>query len=120
MPGRTRLSRRKPKASERWRIWTRTAGPWRAREPARRWGSALFLASTSAPCDDRQNSGIVAHALRCTEQARTMDIAASQRAGTSGLMAALDAAAARCGAVLFVAAEKRRTPAGSAQELASG
>jgi 3-hydroxy-3-methylglutaryl CoA synthase len=82
--------------------------------------AALFLASTSAPFDDRQNAGIVAEALRCAGSVQTLDVTSSQRAGTGGLIVALDAAAVRDGAVLFVASEKRRTPAGSAQELVSG
>ncbi len=81
--------------------------------------AALVLASTSAPFDDRQNAGIVAQALRLAGDINTMDVAASQRAGTSGLIAALDTAASR-GPVLFVAAEKRRTPAGGLQELQAG
>jgi hydroxymethylglutaryl-CoA synthase len=80
---------------------------------------ALVLASTTAPFDDRQNAGIVAQALRLAGTIATMDVSASQRAGTSGLIAALDTAAAR-GPVLFVAAEKRRAPAGGIQELQMG
>jgi hydroxymethylglutaryl-CoA synthase len=82
--------------------------------------TALVLASTTAPFDDRQNAGIVAQALRLAGTIRTTDIAASQRAGTSGLIGALDAAAARGGPVLFVAAEKRHAPAGGTQELQTG
>src|SRR5258708_268640 len=81
--------------------------------------TALVLASTSAPFDDRQNAGIVAQALRLAGAINTMDVAASQRAGTSGLIAALDTAASR-GPVLFVAAEKRHAPAGGLPELQSG
>ena len=81
--------------------------------------TALVLASTSAPFDDRQNAGIVAQALRLAGAINTVDVAASQRAGTSALIAALDTAAAR-GPVLFVAAEKRHTPAGGMPELHSG
>ena len=51
--------------------------------------AALYMASTSYPFQDRQNSGIVAEALRLDSAIQTMDIAASQRAGTSGLIAAL-------------------------------
>src|SRR5262249_37392397 len=60
---------------------------------------ALYLATTSAPFEDRQNAGIVAEALRLGEDLNTMDVGASQRAGTSGLIAALDAVAARGGPV---------------------
>src|SRR5260370_29830955 len=78
--------------------------------------AALVLASTSAPFDDRQNAGIVAQALRLAGAINTMDVAASQRAGTSGLIAALDTAAAR-GPVLFLSAETRPAPAARAQHL---
>lgn len=82
--------------------------------------AALYLATTSAPFLDRQNAGIVAQALRLGEALTTMDVTASQRAGTSGLAGALDTATARGGPVLFVASEKRRTPAASPQELLFG
>jgi hydroxymethylglutaryl-CoA synthase len=81
---------------------------------------ALYLATTSAPFEDRQNAGIVAEALRLGEDLSTMDVGASQRAGTSGLIAALDAVAARGGPVLYIAAEKRRAAAASPHELLYG
>ena len=81
---------------------------------------ALYFATTSAPFEDRQNAGIVAQALRLGEELNTMDMGASQRAGTTGLVAALDAVAARGGPVLYIAAEKRRAPAASPAELLYG
>jgi hydroxymethylglutaryl-CoA synthase len=81
---------------------------------------ALYLATTSAPFEDRQNAGIVAQALRLGEAVNTMDVGASQRAGTTGMIAALDAVAARGGPVLFVASDKRRAPAASPAELLYG
>ena len=57
--------------------------------------TALYMASTSYPFQDRQNSGILAEALRLDSGIQTMDIAASQRAGTSGLIAALQASMSR-------------------------
>ena len=81
---------------------------------------ALYLATTSAPFEDRQNAGIVAQALRLGSEINTMDVGASQRAGTTGLIAALDAVAARGGPVLYVAAEKRRAAAASPAELLYG
>jgi hydroxymethylglutaryl-CoA synthase len=89
-------------------------------DSARDGFKALYLATTSAPFEDRQNAGVVAQALRLGETLSTMDVGASQRAGTTGLIAALDAAAARGGPVLFVAAEKRRAPAASQAELLYG
>jgi len=82
--------------------------------------SALYFASTTMPFVDRQNSGIIAEALNLADAVATLDVGASQRAGTSGLAAALNAATATGQPVLFVAAEKRRTKAGSPLELSSG
>lgn len=78
----------------------------------------LYFASTTFPFQDRLNSGVAAEALNMKDELATLDIAASQRAGTSGLIAAFKAAAA--GSVLFVAADKRRARASSAQELLWG
>ena len=81
--------------------------------------SSLYLASTSAPFQDRQNAGIVAEALGLGRGLRTLDLGGSQRAGTSALATAL--AVAGSGApVLITAAEKRRTPAASPLELTTG
>src|SRR5260221_3844304 len=41
--------------------------------------AALALASTSAPFDDRQNAGSVAHAPRLARPIHTMDVVASPR-----------------------------------------
>jgi hydroxymethylglutaryl-CoA synthase len=81
---------------------------------------ALYFATTSAPFEDRQNAGIIAQALRLGDKLNTIDLGASQRAGTTGLVTALDTVAARGGPVLYIAAEKRRTPAASPQELLFG
>lgn len=82
---------------------------------------AVHFASTSFPFADRQNAAVLATALNLGEDVSTLDIAASQRAGTSGLIAALrglEGGAAR--ELLLVAADKRRTKAGSPQELMFG
>jgi len=50
---------------------------------------AVWLASTSLPFKDRQNAGILGDALSLKSEAMTLDVASSQRAGTSALMAAL-------------------------------
>jgi 3-hydroxy-3-methylglutaryl CoA synthase len=81
---------------------------------------AVYMASTSFPFDDRQNSGIVAQALDLPSSVASLDVAASQRAGTSGLIAALQAAKGGAGPILFIAAERRRTKPGSPQELVYG
>lgn len=81
--------------------------------------AGLFLATTSAPFRDRQNAGILATALNLGDELMTMDVTASQRAGTTGLVNALKLAAAG-GSILYVASEKRRTKAAGPQELLYG
>jgi 3-hydroxy-3-methylglutaryl CoA synthase len=82
---------------------------------------AIYFASTTLPFAERQNAGIVAAALSLPETISSLDVASSQRAGTSGLIAALDAVAGgRVKAPLLVAADKRKTRAASSQELAYG
>ena len=49
--------------------------------------SALYLASTTFPFLDRQNSVLVAEALNMDRTLRTMDIGGLQRAATSALIA---------------------------------
>ncbi len=56
---------------------------------------AVYFASTTLPFADRQNAGIVARALSLPEAVSSVDIAGSQRAGTSALVAALDAVRCR-------------------------
>jgi len=80
----------------------------------------LLLASTTLPFLDRQNSGIVAEALQLNETLRTMDITGSQRAGTTGLLAAIDAVSAGSASALLVASEHRRTRVGSPLEMLYG
>src|SRR5262245_42333544 len=53
---------------------------------------ALSLASTSLPFEDRLNSGIVLEALNLAPRVNAQDLTASQRAATSGLIAALQMA----------------------------
>lgn len=81
---------------------------------------ALYFASTSFPFADRQNAGIVAAALNLSEQLTTLDLTSSQKAGTSGLLAALNTAKAAGENILFAAADKRRTKSASAQEMHFG
>jgi len=78
-----------------------------------------YMASTSYPFLDRQNSGIVADALRLASNLQAMDIAGSQRAGTSALIAGLKAAGGG-ETVLVAAADKRPTKLASTQELTYG
>ncbi|HXM00382.1 MAG TPA: OB-fold domain-containing protein [Rhizomicrobium sp.] len=82
---------------------------------------AAYFASTTMPFSDRQNAGIVARALSLPEAISSFDITSSQRAGTSALIAALDAVkSGRVKAPLVVAGEKRKARAASAQEMAIG
>ena len=81
---------------------------------------AVHLASTTLPFSDRQNAGIVAEALNLGQSIGTLDITSSQRAGTTGLVNALNTVSAGAGTVLFCAAEHRRSQTGSPQELLYG
>jgi 3-hydroxy-3-methylglutaryl CoA synthase len=73
------------------------------------------------PFSDRQNAGIVAAALNLPEAISSFDVTSSQRAGTSALIAALDAVkAGRAKAPLVTAGEKRKARAASSLEMAYG
>ncbi len=81
----------------------------------------LYLASTSLPFLDRQNAGIVATALNLPENLSTLDITSSQKAGTSGLLAALrGTGGGATGCTLFIASDKRRTKSAGSQEMLFG
>lgn len=80
----------------------------------------LFLASTTLPFLERHNAGVVRAALALPEQMLTLDVTASQRAGTSALIAALQGRRGRPGGAVVVAAERRRAKAASTQELSYG
>ena len=78
--------------------------------------TALRFASTTFPFLDRLHSGIVAGALSLDDGVSTIDIAATQRAGTSALIEALGGS----GETLVVASEKRKAKAASPVEMSSG
>ena len=78
--------------------------------------AALRFASTTFPFLDRLHSGIVAGALSLDDGVSTIDVAATQRAGTSALIEALGSG----GETLVVAAEKRGAKAASPVEMSSG
>ena len=78
---------------------------------------AVHFASTSFPFADRLNAGIVAEALNLKRDVSALDVAASQRAATSALAAALRGTG---GEILVVAADKRRTRTASALEMTTG
>jgi 3-hydroxy-3-methylglutaryl CoA synthase len=81
---------------------------------------SVFLASTSLPFDDRQNSTLVAEALGVKENITSLDVSHSQRAATSGLIAALRAMKDTGEQTLFLASEQRITKAGTPKELLYG
>jgi len=80
----------------------------------------VFLASTTLPFEDRQNSSVLTTALGLGQNLMTLDITSSQRAGTSGLITALNAVQGLGGQALYIASEHRRTKAAAALELMSG
>jgi 3-hydroxy-3-methylglutaryl CoA synthase/NAD(P)-dependent dehydrogenase (short-subunit alcohol dehydrogenase family)/putative sterol carrier protein len=77
---------------------------------------ALYLASTTLPFADRLNAGIVATALNLREDIRTADFASTLKAGTTALVAGLDAVGDG-GQVLITASDRRETRAGSFYEM---
>jgi hydroxymethylglutaryl-CoA synthase len=77
---------------------------------------ALRFASTTFPFLDRLHSGIVAGALSLPEDISAIDVAATQRAGTSALIEALSSGSE----TLVVASEKRGAKAASPVEMTSG
>ena len=79
----------------------------------------VFMASTTLPFDDRQNSTVVAEALGLKENILTLDVSHSQRAATSGLSAALRGLSGN-GETLFVASEQRQTKCATPKELLYG
>jgi len=81
---------------------------------------AIYLASTTLPFTDRQNSGILGTALNLGQNMMTMDITSSQRAGTSGLINALNVAKGMGGCALFAAGEHRRSQTANNNELMYG
>jgi hydroxymethylglutaryl-CoA synthase len=78
---------------------------------------ALFLASTTLPYQERMNAAIAAEALSLGGQVRAADFTGSLRAGTTALLAALDAAAAgTAGHAVVLASDTRLGKMGSAAE----
>lgn len=80
----------------------------------------VVMASTSHAFIDRQNAGIVKEALNLADGVGALDIGGSQRAGTSALLDALQAAKGGAGAVLCIASEKRETQPASELEMVTG
>lgn len=84
--------------------------------------SSLYLASTTLPFQDRQNSVVVAEAMNLEPRLRSMDIGSSQRAATSALIALLESTVDNNddSNALLVASEHRRSKAGSRSEMLWG
>ncbi len=78
----------------------------------------LYLASTTLPFADRSGAGVVATALNLPERAATADFTTALKAGTSALVAALEAVeSGRKQQVLVAASDKRETKAASFYEM---
>ncbi|MGD8905181.1 MAG: SDR family NAD(P)-dependent oxidoreductase [Anaerolineae bacterium] len=77
---------------------------------------ALYLASTTMPFADRLNAGIVATALNLRPDISCADLSSTQRAGTTALVMALEAAA-NGKTALVTAADRRETRAASFYEM---
>ena len=80
---------------------------------------ALYLGSSSFPFLDRQNGALVGEAVGLARGLQTFDLAASQKAGTSALLAAFKGAAAGEQG-LVIGSDKRRTKAASTAEMNYG
>jgi len=79
--------------------------------------NAAWLASTTLPYSDLSNSSLVAGALGLARTISALDLAGSERAGTSALALALES---RTENVLLIASERPRAKPASSQELAFG
>lgn len=79
---------------------------------------SVTLASTTLPFADRQNAGVVKEALNLPDGVGAMDVAGSQRAGTSSLIALLRGASDR--PALHLAAELSTPSPASEREMNAG
>lgn len=79
--------------------------------------TSLTMASTTQPFAEFQSSTLVAEALGLRSTIRTLDLGHSQRAATSGLIAAFRQAE---GSSLFIAADRPRGKPASTQEINFG
>jgi hydroxymethylglutaryl-CoA synthase len=80
----------------------------------------LFLATTTSPFADLLCSALTAAALDLPAAVATQDVTGSVRSGTSALVSALEAAAARDERVLCIAADRRSAAPASSRELTTG
>ena len=87
-------------------------GPAQAARP-----QAMSFCSTTAPFVDRDDAVMLASAIDLPDTVETLNLGASMRAATSGLINAL---LRTSGNTLLVASDARKTRAGSPQELTYG
>lgn len=81
----------------------------------------LYLASTTMTYKERLNAGIISAALGLDENVRAADFASALKAGTTAMMAAMEAVESkRAGKVLVCAADCRLGKTGSMQEMVFG
>lgn len=81
----------------------------------------VYFASTTAPYKERLNANLVAGALGTEDTIRTADFSGGLKAGTSSLMAAIDAVGAgNANNIVVAASDSRLGKMGSAQELMFG
>src|SRR5215472_10479569 len=81
---------------------------------------SLYFASTTHPFKDRQNAGVVGTALSIEQNLLASDVGGSQKAGTSALIAGLNASKNGNGPALVAAADKRLARVASSHELNYG
>lgn len=91
-------------------------GPDSDRHPIR----SVLLASNTLPFAERLNAGIVAGALVLSDATEALDVTGTPRAGLSALSQGLARVRGGLGSTLVLAADNRKTRAGSAQELDYG
>ena len=81
---------------------------------------SLYFASTTHPFKDRQNAGVIGTALSIEQNLLASDIGGSLKAGTSALIAGLNASKNGGGPALVAAADKRMARVASSNELNYG
>ena len=90
-------------------------------QPERQRPDGLYFASTTAPDHERQAATVIAAAADLPREIRTADFAGSLRAGTSALLAALDAVkGGPAWSVLVAAADCRLAEPGQMAEALMG
>ncbi|MDR6861117.1 OB-fold domain-containing protein [Variovorax guangxiensis] len=80
----------------------------------------VILASGTLPFTERLNAGVVAGALTLADDVEAIDVGGSQRAALSAVSQAVARVQSAGGNVLVLAAEERKTRAGSQSELEYG